>query len=135
MPEPNVEQVISAYLKLRHQKEAVENAAKQEVQVLKDKMSKLEAWLLTQANEQSVTSFKTKSGTAFVTTTDYANVADWDAVLSYIKENDAFDMLERRVSKTAVRGYLDTRGMVPSGVNYGTKIEVNVRKPTARVED
>ena len=135
MPEPNVEQVIAAYLKLRRQKEAVENAAKQEMQVLKDKMTKLEAWLLSQANDQSVTSFKTKSGTALVTTTDYANVADWDAVLSYIKDNNAFDMLERRVSKTAVRGYIDSRGAVPAGVNYGTKIEVNVRKPTAKVED
>jgi hypothetical protein len=135
MPEPNVDQVISAYLKLRHQKDAVENAAKQEVQVIKDKMAKLESWLLTQANEQSVTSFKTKSGTAFVTTTDYANVADWDAVLSYVKTNEAFDMLERRVSKIAVRGYIESKGAVPAGVNYGTKIEINVRKPTARVDD
>ena len=134
MPELNVDQVISAYLKLRQQKEAVENAAKQEVQAIKDKMTKLESWLLTQANEQSVTSFKTKNGTAFVTTTDYANVADWDAVLNFIRENEAFDMLERRVSKMAVRGYLETRGAVPAGVNYGTKIEINVRKPTARVD-
>jgi hypothetical protein len=135
MPEPNVEQVVSAYLKLRHQKEAVENAAKAEVQVIKEKMTKLEAWLLTQANAQNVTSFKTKSGTAFVTTTDYANVADWDAVLGFIRTNDAFDMLERRVSKMAVRGYIESRGAVPTGVNYGTKIEVNVRKPTAKLED
>lgn len=135
MSEPNVEQVVSAYLKLRHQKEAVENAAKQEAQAIKDKMAKLESWLLNQANTQNVTSFKTKSGTAFVTTTDYANVADWDAVLNYVRENEAFDMLERRVSKTAVRGYIETKGSVPAGVNYGTKIEINVRKPTARVED
>lgn len=134
MPELNVDQVISAYLKLRQQKEAVENAAKQEVQAIKEKMIKLESWLLTQANDQNVTSFKTKSGTAFVTTTDYANVADWDAVLNFIRENEAFDMLERRVSKMAVRGYLETRGAVPAGVNYGTKIEINVRKPTARVD-
>lgn len=135
MSEPNVDQVVSAYLKLRYQKEAVENAAKQEAQAIKEKMAKLEAWLLNQANVQNVTSFKTKSGTAFVTTTDYANVADWDAVLEYIRENDAFDMLERRVSKTAVRGYIETKGSVPAGVNYGTKIEINVRKPTARVEE
>lgn len=135
MSEPNVEQVVSAYLKLRTQKEAVENAAKQEVQAIKEKMAKLESWILSKANEQSVTSFKTKSGTAFVTTTDFANVADWDAVLGFIKQNDAFDMLERRVSKVAVRGYIESKGSVPAGVNYGTKIEINVRKPTARADD
>lgn len=131
----NVEQVISAYIKLRHQKEAVEQEAKQKVQSIKDRMTKLESWLMEQANTQNVTSFKTNSGTAFVTTTDFANVADWDAVLGYIKDNNAFDMLERRVSKTAVRGYIETTGVVPSGVNYGTKIEINVRKPSAKADN
>jgi len=135
MPEPNVEQVVSAYIKLRNSKAAVEEAAKQQVDAIKAKMVKLESWLLAQANEQNVTSFKTKSGTAFVTTVDYANVADWDAVLSFIKDNQAFDMLERRVSKTAVRGYIESMGKVPAGVNYGTKIEVNVRKPTTKIDD
>lgn len=135
MSGPNVEQVVSAYIKLRNSKAAVEEAAKQEVDAIKAKMSKLESWLLAQANEQNVTSFKTKSGTAFVTTVDYASVADWDAVLSFIKDNQAFDMLERRVSKTAVRGYIESMGKVPSGVNYGTKIEVNVRKPTTKIDD
>jgi hypothetical protein len=130
MTAPNVEQIVSAYIKLRHRKEAVETEAKEKVRVIKAKMDKLESWLMEQANAQNVTSFKTKSGTAFVTTTDFASVADWDAVLGYIKDNNAFDMLERRVSKTAVRGYIETTGLVPSGVNYGTKIEINVRKPS-----
>jgi hypothetical protein len=135
MPEPNIEKVVSTYIKLRNSKAAVEAAAKEEVEIIKAKMVKLESWLLAQANEQNVTSFKTKSGTAFVTTVDYANVADWDAVLSFIKDNQAFDMLERRVSKTAVRGYIESMGKVPAGVNYGTKIEVNVRKPTTKIDD
>jgi hypothetical protein len=61
---------------------------------------------------------------------DFANVADWDAVLTFVRENDAYDMFEKRISKTAVRGYIDQTKAVPPGVNYGTRIEVNVRKPT-----
>ena len=38
---------------------------------------------------------KTPSGTAFITTVDFANVAEWDAVLDFIKENEAWDMLEK----------------------------------------
>ena len=49
--------------------------------------------------------------------------------------NDAFDMLEKRVSKTAVRGYIEKNKTVPSGVNYGTRIDVNVRKPVTKVDD
>ena len=130
-----VDQVIEAYLKYRNKKEALEAEIKDQVKELKDKMAKLEAWIKTKADAEGVTSFKTAHGTAFVTTNDYANVADWDAVLAFIKENDAYDMLEKRVSKNAVRGYIDQQKAVPSGVNYGTRIDVNVRKPVAKVDD
>ena len=130
-----VDQVIEAYLKYRNKKEALEAEIKDQVKELKDKMAKLEAWIKTKADAEGVTSFKTAHGTAFVTTNDYANVADWDAVLSFIKENDAYDMLEKRVSKNAVRGYIEQNKTVPSGVNYGTRIDVNVRRPVAKVED
>jgi hypothetical protein len=121
-------------MKLRYQKEAVEAGIKEEVATIKAKMEKLEAWIKEQADAQGVTSFKTKHGTAFLTTTDYANVADWDAVLDFIRENDAYDMLEKRISKMAVRGYIDLNKSVPAGVNYGTKLEVNIRKPSASAD-
>lgn len=130
-----VDDVVAAYLKLRNKKEAIEAEMKDQVKVLKEKMEQFEAWIKDQADAQGVTSFKTKHGTAFLTTTDYANVADWDAVLGFIRENEAYDMLEKRISKVAVRGYIDANKAVPPGVNYGTKLEVNIRKPTARVED
>ena len=129
-----VEQAINAYMKLRIQKETIEGEVKAQVADIKTKMEKLEAWIKEKADEQGVTSFKTPSGTAFVTTVDYASVADWDAVLSWVRENDAYDMFEKRVSKVAVRGYIDQLKAVPPGVNYGTKLEVNVRKPTTKVE-
>jgi len=130
-----VDTVIDTYLKLRRKKEAIESETKEKVKGIKDNMAKLEGWIKEQADNQGVKSFKTDHGTAFLTTTDFAQVADWDAVLGYIKENDAFDMLEKRVSKTAVRGYIEKNKSVPSGVNYGTRIDVNVRKPVAKADD
>ena len=131
----NVDDVVATYMKLRSQKESIEAEVKDRVSTIKAKMEKLEAWIKEQADAQGVTSFKTKHGTAFLTTTDYANVGDWDAVLGFIRENEAFDMLEKRISKIAVRGYIEANKAVPPGVNYGTRLEVNVRKPVARVED
>lgn len=127
----NVDDVIATYVKLREQKAVIEAEAKQKVAAFVAKMDKLEAWIKEQADAQGVTSFKTKHGTAFLTTTDYANIADWDAVLNYIRENEAYDMLEKRVSKTAVRGYIDMNKAVPPGINYGTRLDVNIRKPAA----
>lgn len=129
-----VDDVIATYMKLKSQKDSIEAATKEQVAGIKGKMEKLEVWIKEQADAQGVTSFKTKHGTAFLTTTDYANVADWDAMLAFVRENEAYDMLEKRVSKTAVRGYIEQTKAVPPGVNYGTRLEVNIRKPAASVE-
>ena len=130
-----VDAAIGAYMALRKQKEQAEAAVKTQVEDIKVKMAKLEAWIKQQADTQGVTSFKTNHGTAFLTTTDYANVADWDAVLKHIRDTGAYDMLEKRISKMAVRGYIEQNKIVPPGVNYGTKLELNIRKPTTKIED
>jgi hypothetical protein len=127
-----VDAVIKQYMRLRDKKAAVEATVKLEVDKIKADMTKIEAWLKAKADADGVTSFKTDHGTAFLTTTDFANVENWDEVLRFIREQDAFDMLERRVSKTAVRGYIDSNKEVPPGITYGTKLDINIRKPTAR---
>lgn len=129
-----VDQVVAGYLKLRDRKALIVAKAKDDVDAIDAQLDKLGAWIKEQADAQGVTSFKTKHGTAFLTTTDYANVADWDAVLDFIKTNSAYDLLEKRISKNAVRGYIDLNKSVPAGVNYGTKLDVNVRKPSTKLE-
>jgi hypothetical protein len=130
----NIDDAIAAYVKLRERKAQIKAEAEAKANEITAKLDKLEGWLKEQADAQGVTSFKTKHGTAFLTTVDFATVADWDAMLTFVKQNDAYDMFEKRVSKTAVRGYIEQLKSVPPGVNYGTRIEVNVRKPTAKEE-
>ena len=127
-----VDAVIKKYMKLREKKALVEATIKEELDAIKANMTKLEAFLKAKLDADGLTSFKTEYGTAFLTTTDFANVEDWDAVLRFIREEEAFDMLEKRVSKTAVRGYIEANKEVPPGVKYGTKLDINIRKPTAR---
>lgn len=127
-----VDKVIKKYMALRTEKERVEAAAKAEVAEIKKTLDKLEAWLMKKADEDGVTSFKTDHGTAFLSTTDFAGVEDWNAVLQFVQENDAWDMLQKSVSKVAVRGYLEEHKEVPPGIKYGTKLDINIRKPTAR---
>lgn len=128
------DKVIATYLKLRGQKDAIQHEAKEKVKEIQIKLVKLESWLKEKMDAEGETSKKTPNGTAFITTTDYANVSDWDATLSFIKSNDAWDMLEKRVSKNAVRGYIESNRSVPDGVTYGTRIDVQVRKPSNKVE-
>ena len=129
MAELKVEDVVATYITLRERKEAIEAKIKDELADIKQKMVQLETWIQAKCDETGVTSFKTPAGTAFMTTSDYASVADWDAVLQFIKDNDAWYMLTRGVNKKHVREHIDEVGSVPSGVNFGTKISVSVRRP------
>jgi uncharacterized protein YjaZ len=130
----NIGDVIRTYAKLRDQKAAAEAEVKDRVDQIKGKMTKLEAYLKEQMDAQGLTQFKSEYGTAFLTTTDFANVGNWDEVLQFIKDNEAYDMLEKRVSKLAVRGYMDKNKRVPPGITYGTKLDVNIRKPGAKAD-
>jgi len=129
-----IDSVVAAYMKLRQKKDALKVEYEAKADVVKAKMQKIEAYIKELADQQGVTSFKTHHGTAFLTSVDYANVAEWDVTLKFIQDHNAWDMLEKRVSKRAVRGYIDANKEVPPGVNYGTRIEVNVRKPTSKEE-
>jgi len=125
---PTVSDIIRVYVTLRNQKNTIEAEMKEQLVDLKTKMGKLEAALKVQMEQQGLTSLKSDYGTAFMVTVDYATVGDWDAVLKFVRDNEAYDMLERRVSKTAVRGYIEANKAVPPGVTYGTRLEVNIRK-------
>ena len=57
-----------------------------------------------------------------------ASVADWDAVLDHIRENDAWEMLERRVNKTAVEQFKAVNDDLPPGVNWSETQVVNFRR-------
>lgn len=132
MAAPSMDTVVKSYMKLRDQKDAIKREAKTKVDELDASIEKLETWILSRMETDGVTSYKTEHGTAFRTTTDYVTVADWDAVLDFVKKEDAYHLLEKRVSKAAVLGYMndpeDKR--VPPGVNYYTRADINIRRPT-----
>lgn len=126
--------VIKTYVRLRDEKAKIDAEAEEKTAKIKAALTKLEAYIKQQADALGVVSFKSDYGTAFVSTVDYAGVDNWDAVLDYIKNNGAYELLNKAVNKSAVRAYIEEHKAVPPGVNYGTKITINVRKPSASAD-
>jgi len=126
-----IDDVIRKYVSLRAKRDKLEAAHKEAVADIKTKMSVMESWFKERMREEGVTSYKSPHGTVFTANKDYANVADWQVLLEYIKTEGNYDLLNKAVNKTAVRSVLDQTGMLPPGVTYGTLIDINVRKPTA----
>lgn len=129
-----VDEVVEKYVALRDDVARIESEVKAQTDAIKTKMLLLQGWLMDKATKDGVDSFKTKHGTAFFTTTDFASVADWDEVLKFVREHDAWELLTKGVSKVVVREYLDSTKEVVPGVNYGTKRTLNVRKPGAKAK-
>lgn len=92
------------------------------------KMDKIEGILLHRMQESGQESVRTAAGTAYKTTKVYSSVADWDSLLGFIKDHDAWEMLTRGVNKTAVEQYRAANDDLPPGVNMRTEVVVNFRR-------
>lgn len=78
-----------------------------------------------------VKSVRTDGGTISLSTKTRYSTDDWDAFKEFIKENDALDLLEKRIAQTNMATFLEENpGKVPAGLNSFTEYAVSVRKPT-----
>ena len=132
MAEIGIDSVVEKYITLRNRVKEIEAKAKEDMAEIKEKLAKLEAWLLSRAEKMGVDSFKTSAGTAFLQSSDRAQVVSWEDTLKFIQDNDAWQFLDHRVNKTAVREWMEQNGTVPPGVDYNTIVNVRIRKSAGR---
>jgi len=128
MGTPTVDEVVKGYIKLRDKKNEIKKEQAEELRPLTEKMMLLENWLQRDLMTRGVESERTKEGTAFMSTVASATVKDRDALFEFVKENEMWDLLENRVSKSVVRDYLEDTGEVVPGVNYEVTKVVRVRR-------
>ena len=65
-----------------------------------------------------VKSVRTDGGTISLSTKTRYSTEDWDAFKEFIKENDAIELLEKRISQSNMATFLeDNPGKVPAGLN------------------
>jgi hypothetical protein len=128
-PQPNVNDVLAAYLQLRAHKEALVAKHKDELAPVNDQMHKCLAWVQQQMQTQGLTNFKGSAGIAFLQTDTTVSVKDWDAMFEWIKQNEQWAFLEKRVSKSVVKDFMESQnGEIPPGLGVTTSVEAHIRK-------
>lgn len=132
MTEVTAEKLIAAYLKIRGEKQQKDAAHKEVMREYDERLKKLEAALHIKMHAENVKALPTDAGTAYTSTVEQATVTDMAALLNYIRDNEAWHLLEKRVSKIGVREILDANEPLPPGVNWYTTTSINVRKPNER---
>jgi hypothetical protein len=126
--------MIEKYVKLRDRKKAIEERHKQELAPFNDLMSRLEGWLLEALNAANLSSMRSPHGTAFKSDRTSAKVTDWQQTLAFIRANNAWDLLEARVSKNAALDIIkETKQPIP-GVETSVEVVCNVRRAAGSSE-
>jgi hypothetical protein len=123
-----LDQIIDKYLKIRDEKTKIKEKYQADVAHLDAAMEKIENYLQAEMQKSGLKNLPTELGTAYLSTRTAATVADWDSLLSYVRANDLWTLLEKRVSKTAVEEFVAANDDLPPGVNISQAVVVNVRR-------
>lgn len=123
-----LDELIGKYIAAREKKAELTAAYKEKTAKIDMVLDKIEAALLAQFATLGTDSVKTQHGTAYKSTKTSYQVADWDSTLEFIKQNELWHMLERRVAKAGVDAYKDETGAIPPGLNSRTEVTVNIRR-------
>lgn len=121
--------IVAAYIKIREAKQEAAKAAEAVDAEFKEKLQKLEGVLLKHLNDSGTESVRTAAGTFYRQEDVRPNIVDDTAFYSWIKDNDAFDALERRVKKTFVTQFMEVHeGLPPPGIATSREYVVRVRR-------
>lgn len=108
---------------LRTRKQELEK----QVKALEEQLKDNEFAILEQLDAQGVTRSGVGPYSMSISETTVGNVTDWDQVFQYIRDNDAFHLVQRRLANAAYAEQLELGEGLP-GVEPFTKRSLNFRK-------
>lgn len=137
---PNAERVVMAYNRIKAQRDAFVKEADLIIAVYDGKLDRLSNHLLGVLNRQGQQSFRAAGKTVYKSEEITPSGSDWNAIYCWIADKGAWDMLERRIKKTFITGYMEAnKGAIPPGVSvmrkYVAKIRALPKKKEQMVDD
>jgi hypothetical protein len=125
-----VNKVVAQYLAVRERIAEIKAAQKEYLAQYDAMLDKLGGKMLAFLDATGQESAKTDEGTVFIAHRSTASLADPDAFMDYVRENDAYELMDRRANSVACREFADEHGSLPPGVKLNSTRTVNVRSPT-----
>ena len=125
----STDRLIEAYVKIRDTRTEAKQEFESKDEVFAKQLKVLELELLEICKAQGADSIKTRAGTAIRTIKSKYWTGDWDSMYNFIRENDAFLLLEKRLHQTNMRQFLDENPNIkPAGLNIDSEYAVTVRR-------
>lgn len=121
--------IVKAHIAIRDARKVLSDEFNAKDKDLKAKQERLEAEMLRFMHDSNMDSVRTEAGTFFRQESLKPAASDWDAFYNWIKENDAFDALERRIKATFVKEFMEENdGETPPGVSVYREHVARVRR-------
>lgn len=130
MSNVNTEEVVSAYLNIRTEREKILREYEAKDAKLKEDMAKIEALLLEVCNNINADSIRTSHGTIMRKLNERFFCQDWENFKKFILENEALELFEKRIHQGNFKQFMsDHEGDgLPPGVSVMREYGITVRK-------
>lgn len=128
-PSLPLDKLAAIYLKIRDAKDKLTADYKEQYANLEAQMAVLEAEMLGVCKHMNADSIRTKAGTIVRSIKSRYWTNDWDSMYRFIKENDAYGLLEKRLHQTHMKEFLsENPDLLPMGLNVESEYTVVVRR-------
>jgi len=126
-----MDKLAKVYRKMATKIQQLTREYETEVEVIKSQQEVVKIALKDQMLKLGVKSVRTDQGTVVLSTTTNYNTQDWDSFKEFMKQYDALDLVQQRISQLNMKRFLEENpGVVPPGLNSMTEYGISVRKPT-----
>ena len=125
----SLEQVAAAIVAIRDEITKINKEADKKVKALDREKEALEKYCDQKLEQSGVESAKTASGTIMRQEKIRFTTEDWEKMYQFIEDNDAFELLEKRIHQTNMRRFLeDNPDKEPKGLNAFRETKIVVRR-------
>ena len=123
------DRLASAYIKMRDKRKELLAEFEAEDIRIETQMDMVAEELLKLCKDIGADSIKTQAGTVFRSVRTRYETTDWESMYNFILEHDIPQVLERRISTTNMKQFLDENPtLMPVGMNVNNKYTVTVRR-------
>ena len=123
------DKLVKTYIKIRDKRDELSAAFKEKEAELKALLEALEGELLEICKTQGADSIRTEYGTATRKVSKRFWTSDWSSFHSFVMENNAVDLLERRVAQGNMQQFLEEHpDKLPPGLNIDSRFAITVRR-------
>jgi hypothetical protein len=125
----DLDKLTAIYLKMRDKRDDMRREAEAQEKELAEQMDIIEAEMLEVCKQMNADSVRTPHGTIIRSVKSRYWTNDWDSMYRFIREHDAFGLLEKRLHQTHLKDFLsENPNTFPIGVNVENSYSVVVRR-------